>query len=100
MMNKNIWHPFTIQKNAPEPKRVVSGDGIWLELEGGQRIVDCISSWWVNIHGHCNPKITDAIHEQAKKLEHVIFANFTHEPAEKITDIIINMLPGNLRTGN
>ncbi|MDZ7719390.1 MAG: adenosylmethionine--8-amino-7-oxononanoate transaminase [Balneolaceae bacterium] len=95
-MNPHIWHPFTIQKNSPEPKKVVSGEGIWLELDDGTRIVDCISSWWVNIHGHTNPVITEAIHEQAKKLEHVIFANFTHDPAEKIADVVTNMLPGKL----
>lgn len=95
-MNSKIWHPFTIQKNTPEPKKVVSGEGIWLELEDGKRIVDCVSSWWVNIHGHAHPKITDAIHEQAQKLEHVIFADFTHDPAEQIADIVTNMLPGNL----
>lgn len=95
-MNKKIWHPFTIQKNAPEPKKVVAGDGIWLELEDDSRIADCISSWWVNIHGHANPVISDAIYEQAQKLEHVIFANFTHDPAEKIADVITEMLPGNL----
>lgn len=95
-MNPHIWHPFTIQKNAPEPKKVVSGEGIWLGLDDGTRIADCISSWWVNIHGHANPIITKAIHEQAQKLEHVIFANFTHDPAEKIADIVTDMLPGNL----
>lgn len=95
-MNPNIWHPFTIQKNAPEPVKVLSGDGIWLELENGKRIADCISSWWVNIHGHANPVIADAIQEQSNKLEHVIFANFTHDPAEEIADILTGMLPGNL----
>lgn len=69
---------------------------MWLELEDGKRIVDCISSWWVNIHGHSNPVIADAITEQANKLEHVIFADFTHDPAEQITDILTDMLPGNL----
>lgn len=95
-MISKIWHPFTIQKNAPVPKKVVSGEGIWLELEDGKRIVDCVSSWWVNIHGHAHPKITDAIYEQAQKLEHVIFADFTHDPAEHIADIVTDMLPGNL----
>jgi adenosylmethionine-8-amino-7-oxononanoate aminotransferase len=95
-MNPHIWHPFTIQKNAPEPKKVVSGDGIWLELDDGTRIADCISSWWVNIHGHANPIITESIYEQAQKLEHVIFANFTHDPAEKIANVVTDMLPGNL----
>ncbi len=95
-MHPNIWHPFTIQKNAPEPLKVNSGDGLWLELEDGKRIADCISSWWVNIHGHAHPVIADAIEEQAKKLEHVIFANFTHDPAEQIAEIVTDMLPGKL----
>lgn len=95
-MHKNIWYPFTIIQNAPEPLRVVKGDGIWLELEDGRRIMDCISSWWVNIHGHGHPKIADAIHEQAQKLEQVIFANFSHEPAEKLAEQLTKRLPGNL----
>ncbi|WP_409070381.1 adenosylmethionine--8-amino-7-oxononanoate transaminase [Aliifodinibius sp. S!AR15-10] len=95
-MHKNIWYPFTIIQDAPEPLKVTKGDGLWLELEDGRRIMDCISSWWVNIHGHAHPKIAEAIHEQAKKLEQVIFANFTHDPAEKVAEQVTNRLPGDL----
>lgn len=95
-MHKNIWYPFTIIKDAPEPLKVVRGDGLWLELEDGRRIMDCISSWWVNTHGHAHPKIADAIHEQAQKLEQVIFANFTHDPAEQLSEQLTDRLPGSL----
>lgn len=95
-MHRNVWHPFTIIKNSPDPKKVVSGEGIWLELEDGTRIVDCISSWWVNIHGHARPEITKAISEQASRLEHVIFSNFTHQPAEDLAEKLSSILPGKL----
>lgn len=95
-MHKNIWYPFTIIENAPEPLKVVRGEGLWLELEDGRRILDCISSWWVNIHGHAHPKIADAIYKQAQKLEQVIFANFTHDPAEQVAETLTRLLPGQL----
>ena len=96
MPHNNVWHPFTIIKDAPEPLKVVKGDGIWLELEDGRRIMDVVSSWWVNILGHSNPVIAEAIYEQAKKLEHVIFAGFTHDPAEQISEKLAEKLPGSL----
>jgi len=95
-MHPNVWHPFTIQKNSLQPLKVKSGNGIWLELEDGRRVADCISSWWVNIHGHGHPVIVDAIRKQAETLEHVIFANFTHEPAEKLAENLTQVLPGDL----
>lgn len=95
-MHKNIWYPFTIIKDAPEPIKVVKGDGIWLELDDGRRIMDCISSWWVNLYGHAHPQIADAISEQANKLEQVIFADITHDPAEQVAEKLAELLPGNL----
>jgi len=95
-MHKNIWYPFTIIKDAAEPLKVKNGDGVWLELEDGHRIIDCISSWWVNILGHGHPDIANAIYEQAKELEHVIFAGFTHDPAEELAERLATKLPGNL----
>lgn len=92
----NIWYPFTILKEAPQPIKVKRGDGLWLELEDGRRIMDCISSWWVNIHGHAHPKMARAISRQAHKLEQVIFANFTHDPAEELAEKLTEQLPGDL----
>ncbi len=95
-MHKNIWHPFTIIKDSPEPLKVKRGMGAYLELEDGRVVMDCISSWWVNMHGHTHPEIAKAIYEQAKTLEHVIFAGFTHEPAEQLAEMITGKLPKNL----
>lgn len=95
-MHKNLWHPFTILKEAPEPIKVKSGKGSWLTLEDGREVIDAISSWWVNIHGHTNPEVADAIYEQAQTLEHVIFAGFTHDPAEKLAEKLVEKLPKNL----
>lgn len=94
--HRNIWYPFTILQEAPEPIKVKSGDGLWLELENGNQIMDCISSWWVNIHGHAHPKMAKAIAEQAETLEQVIFANFTHDPAEQLSEQLTEKLPGDL----
>jgi adenosylmethionine-8-amino-7-oxononanoate aminotransferase len=96
MTHKNIWQPFTILKGSPDPSKVISGKGAYLTLEDGRKVLDCISSWWVNLHGHGNPVIAKAIYEQAQKLEHVIFAGFTHEPAEKLAEKITSKLPKNL----
>jgi len=95
-MHKNIWQPFTILKSSPDPLKVESGDGAYLNLADGRRVLDCISSWWVNLHGHGHPHIAKAIYEQAQKLEHVIFAGFTHDPAEQLAEKITSKLPKNL----
>ena len=95
-MHKNLWHPFTILKDAPDPIKVKSGKGSWLTLEDGREVIDAISSWWVNIHGHTHPEVADAIYEQAQTLEHVIFAGFTHDPAEQLAEMLVEKLPKNL----
>ncbi|MDZ4833234.1 MAG: adenosylmethionine--8-amino-7-oxononanoate transaminase [Candidatus Melainabacteria bacterium] len=92
----SVWHPFTQAKIADPELKVTSGDGIYLQLEDGRRVIDCISSWWVNLHGHANPIIARAIYEQAMRLEHVIFAGFTHEPAEQLATRLLAHLPENI----
>jgi len=79
-----IWHPFTNSALDPSPILVERAEGVWLHTRGGRKIIDAVSSWWVNLHGHSNPRIAAAIGEQARKMEHVILAGFTHEPAEKL----------------
>jgi adenosylmethionine-8-amino-7-oxononanoate aminotransferase len=93
MTHPHLWYPFTQAKTAPEPLKVKSAQGVWLELESGQKLLDCISSWWVNLHGHAHPKIAEAIYQQAQQLEQVIFAGFTHDPAEQIATKLIEKLP-------
>lgn len=92
---KNIWHPFTPLEGGTDPLVVESAEGIYLHLKGGRKIIDAVSSWWVNIHGHSNAAIAQAIADQAKKLEQVIFAGFTHEPAIRLSDNLLSILPKN-----
>jgi adenosylmethionine-8-amino-7-oxononanoate aminotransferase len=91
-----IWHPFTNRALDPAPLRVERAEGVYLYLNDGRKIIDAISSWWVNLHGHGNPRIAGAIAEQAKKLEHVILAGFTHEPAEELCVRLRKWLPEKL----
>src|SRR5579859_6194262 len=79
-----IWHPFTNAALDPSPIFVERAEGVWLHTRDGRKILDAVSSWWVNLHGHANPRIAAAIAEQAQKMEHVILAGFTHEPAERL----------------
>ena len=80
----NLWPPFTQIASAPLPQRVISGEGALLHRAQGQPLIDAISSWWVTLHGHGHPVMAQAIAEQAARLEQVIFADFTHEPAERL----------------
>jgi adenosylmethionine---8-amino-7-oxononanoate aminotransferase len=81
-----IWHPFTNSALDPSPLQVESAEGVYLHTKDGRKILDAISSWWVNLHGHGNPRIAAAIAAQARKLEHVILAGFTHEAAEELAE--------------
>jgi adenosylmethionine---8-amino-7-oxononanoate aminotransferase len=81
-----IWHPFTNAALDPLPIPVERAEGVWLYTRDGRRILDAISSWWVNLHGHANPRIAGAIAEQARRLEHVILAGFSHEAAEQLAE--------------
>lgn len=90
---RNIWHPFTALQGVPEPPLVTGGHGVYLHTSDGRKILDAISSWWVNLHGHANPHIAKAIAMQAANLEHVIFAGFTHEPAIRLSENLLSILP-------
>ncbi|MEB3266227.1 MAG: adenosylmethionine--8-amino-7-oxononanoate transaminase [Cyanobacteriota bacterium] len=82
----HLWHPFTQVGRAEPLPRVVRAQGVWLELDNGQRLIDAISSWWVTLHGHGEPSIAAAIARQALDLEQVIFAEFRHRPAELLAE--------------
>jgi adenosylmethionine-8-amino-7-oxononanoate aminotransferase len=90
-----IWHPYTQMKTARSPVAIVRGEGAVLFDEEGKTYIDAISSWWVNIHGHSHPYIAAKVSEQLRKLEHVIFAGFTHEPAVELAERLLKVLPGN-----
>lgn len=90
-----IWHPYTQMKTARPPIGIVRGEGALLFDEEEKQYIDAVSSWWVNIHGHAHPYIAKKVSEQLHKLEHVIFAGFTHEGAVELAERLLAMLPAN-----
>lgn len=90
-----IWHPFTPLQGVEEPLVVSKAEGVYLHTTDGKKIIDAVSSWWVNLHGHSHPKIAQAIANQASTLEHVIFAGFTHKPAIDLAENLLSILPSN-----
>ncbi len=91
-----IWHPFTQHALQPQMLEVARADGAWLETPGGRRILDAISSWWVVTHGHRHPHIIAAIKAEADRLDQVIFAGFTHAPAERLARGLLAVAPPGL----
>lgn len=91
-----IWHPFTQMQTARPPIPIVKAKGTYLYAENGDRYLDGISSWWINLHGHAHPYIVEKIKAQAEVLEHVIFADFTHAPAVELASKLLAILPGDL----
>ncbi|MBB5437379.1 adenosylmethionine-8-amino-7-oxononanoate aminotransferase [Pedobacter sp. AK017] len=89
-----IWHPYTQMKNHLPHVPIVRGEGVYLFDEKGKKYIDAVSSWWVNIHGHAHPHIAAKVAEQLNTLEHVIFAGFTHEPAVRLAERLLPLLPG------
>lgn len=98
----HIWHPCSQMKDYETlpPIIIDSAQGSYLYAADGTKYLDIISSWWCNLLGHCNPKINAAIKEQMEKLEHVIFVNFTHEPAINLCEQLTEVLPKGLTKFN
>jgi len=95
-MSSAVWHPFT-QHGLNEPIPLVThAEGALLHTAGGRRIVDAISSWWVTTHGHCHPRIMAAIRAQTEQLDQIIFAGWTHAPAEELADRLVALIGGRL----
>jgi adenosylmethionine-8-amino-7-oxononanoate aminotransferase len=91
-----VWHPFT-QHGLEEPIPVIErAEGALLHCADGSILIDGISSWWVTTHGHCHPRIAAAIAEQAGRLDQLIFAGHTHEPAEAVARRLIELAPQGL----
>lgn len=92
-MGSPVWHPFT-QHGLNEPiPRVVQAKGALLHLGDGRTLIDMIASWWVVTHGHCHPRIAGAIGRQAAHLDQLIFAGYTHDPAESVASGLIDIAP-------
>ncbi len=95
---KNIWHPCSQMKDYERLPLIPikNGEGVYLEDFDGNRYIDAISSWWVNLFGHKNQYINEKLKEQLNSLEHVIFAGFTHEPIIRLSERLIKLTPKNL----
>ena len=93
-----LWHPTTQMKDHEwlQLLPVKSAQGVWLKDMEGNRYIDAISSWWVNLFGHANPHISAAVSEQARCLEHVILAGVTHEPAVRLAEKLVEITPSGL----
>lgn len=91
---KYVWHPFTQMKEYEDKEHIIieKGKGIYLYDDKGNKYMDTISSWWVNLHGHSNKRINRAVSEQMKKIEHVNFSGFTHAPAVELAERIIERM--------
>ncbi len=83
-----VWHPCTQMKQLEDypPVPISRGEGIWLYDFEGRRYLDAVSSWWVNLFGHCNPRINAALREQLEQIEHVMLAGFTHAPVVELSE--------------
>lgn len=91
--HKHIWHPFTPWTKDSYNVPIVKGKGSFLFDEHGNRYIDAVSSWWVNIHGHAHPYIAQKMYEQFMLLEHVIFAGYTHPKAIELAERLLQKLP-------
>jgi adenosylmethionine---8-amino-7-oxononanoate aminotransferase len=94
----HVWHPFTQMKDHEEapPVFLEGAEGCDLILEGGRRVLDGISSWWTNVHGHGHPRLAGALARQAPLLDHAMFAGFTHAPAIELVARLRPLLPPDL----
>ncbi len=94
----SVWHPCTQMKRHEELPLVpiARGQGAWLYDFDGRRYLDAVCSWWVNLFGHCNPRINAAITEQLNTLEHVMLAGFTHQPVVELSERLISLAPAGL----
>ena len=100
---KHVWHPCTQMHDHDLAREdrvpmvpIVRGDGAWLIDADGRRYLDGISSWWTNLFGHAHPRLAAALADQAQRLEHVIFAGFTHEPAIALAEELVRITPAGL----
>lgn len=95
---QHVWHPCSQMKDYEQfpPIVIKKGQGVWLYDENNNRYLDAVSSWWVNLFGHANPRISQALSDQAFTLEHTIFANFSHEPAIKVAEKLVSLTPDGL----
>ena len=89
----HIWHPYSAMKSDLPVYEVESANGVRLKLKDGRELIDGMSSWWCMIHGYNHPEMNTALEQQLKKVSHVMFGGLTHEPAIKLTEMLIDITP-------
>jgi len=94
--DQHIWHPYAKIPNAVPTHLVESADKVYLNLEGGKRVIDGMSSWWSMIHGYNNPALNQAIKAQINRVSHVMFGGLTHQPAIDLCQLLIQITPSRL----
>ncbi|MDO5608748.1 MAG: adenosylmethionine--8-amino-7-oxononanoate transaminase [Capnocytophaga sp.] len=92
---EHLWHPYTQHQTAHPPIAIVKAKDALLWDENGEEYIDAIASWWVNPYGHANEALARAAYQQLTQLEHVLFGGFTHEPAIRLAEKLISILPSN-----
>ncbi len=92
---KHLWHPLTQHKISPEMLVITRAKGVILHDEAGKEYIDGIASWYTCMYGHCNEYITAKVAQQMQELDQVVFSGFTHEPAIKLSEALVEILPGN-----
>ena len=93
---KHIWHPYSSMHDPIPVYPVVSADGVYLQLEDGNKLIDGMASWWSVIHGYNHPKLNAAINDQLDKMAHVMFGGLTHRPAVELAELLITITPESL----
>lgn len=93
---QHIWHPYAKIPNKVSAHLVSSADGVYLNLEGGKRVIDGMSSWWSAIHGYNHPLLNQALTTQLEQMSHVMFGGLTHKPAIDLAKTLINITPTHL----
>ena len=92
-----IWYPYFQHKKMSDPLNVKSAKGVKIKLDNGEELIDGISSWWSVIHGYCHPRLDEAMQRQLSKMSHMMLCGLTHEPAQKLADLLIEITPPKLK---
>jgi adenosylmethionine-8-amino-7-oxononanoate aminotransferase len=94
---RHLWHPYSNITNPSPTLYAKEADGIWVTLDDGRKVIDAMSSWWCMLHGHRNPAICRAIHNQIDRMPHIMFGGITHDPAIELGQRLIDITPSSLQ---